>query len=180
MNHCWIWLIVKLGVCGLEHSRKAVIARWGSSPPPLQLQLQQLLLCVGAGCSLCVHGGGSGSGRRAGTRHYWLGSTGWDQPIQSTSEPRPIGPPELQNPTAPLLSSAKKKHISHPPGKCFSRRNFVVLGWRRWEEGKYIHMYDFAGVAVTMVVTWAWWNGGVLDLSGTSEGRLSNSSCFCL
>lgn len=73
----------------------------------------------------------------AGARHYWLGSTGWDQPIQSTSEPRPIGPPELQNPTALLLSSAKKKCISHSPGKCFWRESFEILGWKRTEEGKY-------------------------------------------
>lgn len=52
--------------------------------------------------------------REAGARRHWLGSTGWDQPIQSTSEPRPIGPPELQNPTALFLSSAKKCVFSFP------------------------------------------------------------------
>ena len=70
----------------------------------------------------------------AGTRYYWLGSTGWDQPIQSTSEPRPIGPPELQNPTALRLTSAKKRKkrtISHSPGKCFRKRKFEVLGWKK-------------------------------------------------
>lgn len=72
----------------------------------------------------------------AGTRHYWLGSTGWDQPIQSTSEPRPIGPPELQNPTALLLSSAKKDYFSFPR-QMFSKWKFEILGWKRLEEGKY-------------------------------------------
>lgn len=56
----------------------------------------------------------------AGARCYWLGSTGWDQPIQSTSEPRPIGPPELQNPTALLPSSAKKSVFLIPQANVFA------------------------------------------------------------
>lgn len=77
-------------------------------------------------------------GTAAGARHYWLGSTGWDQPIQSTSEPRPIGPPELQNPTALLLSSAKKSAFLIPQANVFFFFNVILVEelWNFWVEKK--------------------------------------------
>lgn len=80
---------------------------------------------------------GTAAAAAAGARHYWLGSTGWDQPIQSTSELRPIGPPELQNPTALLHSSAKKKEYFSFPRQMFSKRKFKISGGKRLVESKY-------------------------------------------